>query len=279
MLTAAFEENASKVKNHSISPTEAAVDMEYEIFSSNKIQQSYKLSFNKKVSWPLFAWHSELAAILTHQLKEIQSLTEQEVLYECLKAPIKETETEKVEPLGPDLVPPSRGVEEAASLTGFVKASRLVPAKREEEEGMAAKSKGAFSEGKTAAAFIPASQMLNPSSHCVTLGKSSAHLTSRESPQKPSRERKITDFFRGCVCNHDSMHLSCVYGMPFCRNGVSSSSSNGGSSASTKGEDSGRNGKFLSSKDGETSRSGDTALSNGTTPQEVSTAQPPASIH
>lgn len=49
MLTTALEDNHSKVKSHCIDPAQAAIDLEYEIFTSNKIQQSYKLAYNKKV--------------------------------------------------------------------------------------------------------------------------------------------------------------------------------------------------------------------------------------
>ena len=210
MLTTAFEENASKVKNHSIDPTDAAVDVEYEIFSSNKIQQSYKLSFNKKVS---SVWLPFLRApSLTHhpfQLKEIQSLTKQEVLHQSLKAPA--FEKRKEEPLKPDLMagfPPVEGaVEVVAPPKGFVKASRLVAAskkdgeEKEEEEGRVEDETKCV--GKLVAAFVPASQILtgqessaNSSSRGAAVGKSlSPVVTSKGSP-KP-KEKKITDFFRG----------------------------------------------------------------------------------
>lgn len=49
MLTQALEENVAGMAGHSDFP-EVAVDMEYDIFRSKKVPQSYKLGFSNKVS-------------------------------------------------------------------------------------------------------------------------------------------------------------------------------------------------------------------------------------
>lgn len=124
----ALEQNAAQVGAHR-DTTEAAVAMEYRLFLTNKGAQTYKLNHNSKVSLspsppPLFP---VMIQHLIHQVKEIKSLAEKQILHSSLK------DDEPVS-LSPTQAPPT-GTGDTPLFSGFMKASKLTRSSSSEVVG------------------------------------------------------------------------------------------------------------------------------------------------